>query len=440
MASLPPGPRWTVWQTIVFARDPFGTVLKYARRYGDPFTLKLPPGPLVLTGTPEGIQQIFTAPPHMFASYSTPFLAPLVGEHSVLLLDGAAHKRGRAVLMPPFHGAHLQAYGRLIQDLTLKHAAAWQPGQTLRMHTVMQALSMEIILTVIFGVRAPERVQVLEHAVIAYFQAFTTLLVYGLPLRRNFGGFGPWSRFKAVAARLEQLLDEEIRARRQQCSDGDTMLGLLLAARYDDGQAMTDAEVRDELKTLLIAGHETVAVALAWAFYWLHRQPEVMQRLQAELHTLHRPPHADDLAHLPYLSAVCSEALRLYPVVPAVSRQLRQPLRLCGYTLPAGVAVGAAIPLAHCNPERYPDPLRFRPERFLEQTYTPFEYLPFGGGARRCVGAAFAVYELKIVLGSILAQHRFELADDRPARPMPRTFTLGPKGGVPLLYCGPTGV
>ena len=394
----------------------------------------------MLTGTPEGIQEIFTAPPHMFASYSAPFLAPLFGEHSVLLLDGAAHKRGRAVLMPPFHGARLQAYGRLIQDLTLKHAAAWQPGQTLRMHTVMQALSMEIILTVIFGGRAPERVQVFEHAVIAYFQAFTTLLVYGLPLRRSFGGFGPWSRFKAVASRLEQLLDAEIKVRRQQCSDGDTMLGLLLAARYDDGQAMTDAEVRDELKTLLIAGHETVAVALAWAFYWLHRQPEVMQRLQAELHTLHRPPHPDDLAHLPYLSAVCSEALRLYPVVPAVSRQLRQPLRLCGYTVPAGVAVGAAIPLAHCNPERYPDPLRFRPERFLEQTYTPFEYLPFGGGARRCVGAAFAVYELKIVLGSILAQHRFELADDRPAIPMPRTFTLGPKGGVPLVYGGSTEV
>ena len=155
MSSLPPGPRWTVWQTIAFARDPFGTILRYARHYGDPFTLKLPPGPLVLTGTPEGIQQIFTAPPQMFASYSTPFLAPLVGEHSVLLLDGAAHKRGRSVIMPPFHGARLQTYGRLIQDLALKHAAAWQPGQTFQMHAVMQALSMEIILTVIFGVRAP---------------------------------------------------------------------------------------------------------------------------------------------------------------------------------------------------------------------------------------------------------------------------------------------
>jgi cytochrome P450 family 110 len=438
MSSLPPGPRWTVWQTIAFARDPFGTVLRYARRYGDPFTLKLPPGPLVLTGTPEGIQEIFSAPPQTFASYSTPFLAPLVGEHSVLLLDGAAHKRGRSVLMPPFHGARLQTYGRLIQDLTLRCAAGWRPGKTLRMHAVMQALSMEITLTLVFGVRAPERVQVFEETVIAYFQAFTSLLVYSLPLRRNFGGFGPWSRFKAVAARLEQLLDEEISAQRQNCGDGETMLSLLLAARYDDAQAMTDAEVRDELKTLLIAGHETVAVALAWAFYWLQRQPDVAQRLQSELQTLSRPPHPDDLVRLPYLSAVCTEALRLYPVVAAISRQLRQPLTLRGYALPAGVAVGAAIPLAHCNPERYPEPLRFRPERFLEHTYTPFEYLPFGGGARRCIGAAFAVYELKIVLGSIVAQHRFELADGIPAIPVPRTFTLGPKGGVPLLYCGPT--
>jgi cytochrome P450 family 110 len=440
MSSLPPGPRWTMWQTIAFARDPFGTVLRYARRYGDPFTLKLPPGPLVLTGSPEAIQEIFTAPPQMFASYSAPFLAPLVGEHSVLLSDGAAHRRGRSVIMPPFHGTHLQSYGRVIQDLTFKHAAAWQPGQTLRMHTVMQALTMQIILTVVFGVHAPEWMQVFEHTVIAYFQAFTSVLVYCLPLRRNFAGFGPWSRFKAVAIRLEQLLDEEIRAGRQNGGNGGTLLSLLLAARYDDGEPMTDAEVRDALKTLLIAGHETVAVALAWAFYWLHRQSEVMQRLQDELHTLGRPPHADDLVHLPYLSAVCSEALRLYPVVAAVSRRLRQPLQLGGYTVPVGVAVGAAIPLAHCHPERYPDPLRFRPERFLERTYTPFEYFPFGGGARHCVGAAFAVYELKIVLGSILAQHRFELADDHPVMPVPRTFTLGPKGGVPLIYCGPTGV
>jgi cytochrome P450 len=366
-------------------------------------------------------------------------LAPLVGDHSVLLLDGAAHKRERTMLLPPFHGARLQAYGRLIQDLALRRAAAWRPGQAFRMHHVMQALSLEVILAAIFGVRHPERVQVFEHTIIPYFQAFTAPLVYCPPLRRDLRGFGPWSRFKTIAARLEQLLDEEIGARRRALGDGDDILSLLLRARYDDGRSMTDAEVQDELKTLLIAGHETVAVALAWSFYWLDRQPDVAQRLQAELRTLSRPPHPDDLVHLPYLGAVCAEALRLYPVVAATTRQLQQPLTLRGYPLPAGVAVGAAIPLAHCNPRRYPDPLRFRPERFLEHTYTPFEYLPFGGGARRCVGAAFAVYEMKIVLGSLLAQHRFELVDHTPVTPVPRTFTLGPKGGVPLMYCGSAG-
>jgi cytochrome P450 len=437
MSCLPPGPRWTAWQTIAFARDPFGAVQRYARRYGDPFTLKLPTGPHVLTGTPEGIREIFTAPPQTFTSNSTPFLAPLVGDHSVLLLDGAAHRRERTVLLSPFHGARLQAYGALIQDLALRRAAAWRPGESFRMHPVMQALSLEVILTAIFGIRQPQRVRVYERTIIPYFQAFTGLLVYCPPLRRDFGGFGPWSRFKTIAAHLEQLLDGEISARRREAGDRDDILSLLLSARYDEGRGMTDAEVRDELKTLLIAGHETVAVALAWAFYWLHRQPDVALRLRAELCTLSCPPHPNDLVHLPYLSAVCEEALRLYPVVAAASRRLRQPFRLCGYALPPGVAVGAAIPLAHCNPQCYPDPLCFRPERFLERTYTPFEYLPFGGGARRCVGAGFALYEMKIVLGSLLAQHRFALADASPVVPVPRTFTLGPKGGVRMLYRGP---
>lgn len=439
MSCLPPGPRCTAWQTIAFARDPFGTLHRYARRYGDPFTLKLPMGPHVLTGTPEGIREIFTAPPQTFASNSTSFLSPLVGDHSVLLLDGAAHKRERALLLPPFHGARLQAYSRLIQDLALKRAAAWRPGQAMRMHPIMQALSLEVILAAIFGIRQAEKVQLFERTIIPYFQAFTSPLVYCPPLRRDFGGFGPWSRFRTIAARLEQLLDGEIGARRRQPGDGDDILSLLLNARYDDGCGMTDAEVRDELKTLLIAGHETVAVALSWAFYWLHRLPDVAQRLQAELHTLSCPPQADDLVQLPYLSAVCAEALRLYPVVAAATRRLRQPFRLCGYALPAGVAVGAAIPLAHCDPQCYPEPLCFRPERFLERTYTPFEYLPFGGGTRRCVGAAFAVYEMKIVLGSLLAQHRFESADNTPVTPVPRTFTLGPKGGVRLIYRGHAG-
>jgi cytochrome P450 family 110 len=175
------------------------------------------------------------------------------------------------------------------------------------------------------------------------------------------------------------------------------------------------------------------------SFYWFHRQPDVALRLQAGLSALGRIPNPDDLVHLPYLSAVCDEALRLYPVVAAVTRRLREPLTLRGYPLPAGVAVRAAIALTHVDPALYPEPRRFRPERFLERTYTPFEYLPFGGGARRCVGAAFAVYEMKIVLGSILVQHQLRLAEDNPIQPRPRTFTIGPQGGVQMIYQGPTG-
>jgi cytochrome P450 len=422
---------------VAFARDPFGTLATYARRYGDPFTLKLFTGPIALMGTPEGIQEIFTAPPQAFTSNSIPFLAPLAGERSVLMLDGAPHRRERTLLMPPFHGARLKAYGPLIQDIALKRAAAWRPGHSFMMQAFMQALSLEVIIRAVFGARHQEGVHLFASTIPSYFQAFTSLLVYFPPLRRDFGGIGPWSRFKKVAAGVDQLLLEEIVARRREGGDRDDILSLLLAARYEDGSAMSDEALRDELKTLLLAGHETTAIALAWACYWLHRQPDVYQRLQAELRALGRPPDPDDLVGLPYLSAVCHEALRLYPVIGAITRRLRQPLMLRGYALPAGVAVGAAIPLTHLDPRLYPDPRSFRPERFLERQYTPFEYLPFGGGTRRCVGATFAVYEMKIVLGSLLAQHRFGLAEDKPLTPRPRTFTIGPKGGVRMIYHGP---
>ena len=437
MSRLPPGPRSVLLQTLAVARDPFGTFRKYARRYGDPFTLTLCTGSIVLTGTPEGIREILTAPPQTFASSSAPFLAPLFGERSVLLLDGAAHARERAVLMPPFHGTRLQAYGRLIQEVTLRRAEAWRPGQIFRMQVFAQALALEVMLTVIFGPHDQKQVQALARTIPAYFQAFTTLLVYFPPLRRPFGGLGPWHRFTQVATHVDQLLFEAITARRREGEERDDILSFLLEARADEGRALTDAEVRDEVITLLLAGHETVAIALAWAFYWLHRQPDVLQRVQAELRAVGRLPSPDDLVQLPYLRAVCTEALRLYPVVGAITRRLRQPMSLRGYLVPAGIAVGAALPLIHLDPAHYPEPQCFRPERFLEHTYTPYEYLPFGGGARRCVGAAFAVAEMKIVLGSLLAQHRFGLAEDAPVTPVPRTFTIGPKGGVRMIYHGP---
>jgi cytochrome P450 len=436
VSCLPPGPRSTVLQTLEYLRDPFGTLQRYARRYGDPFTLKLLTGPIVLTGTQEGVREIFTAPLNTFESNATPFLAPLVGEHSLLLLDGAAHKRERAILMPPLHGARMKTYGGLIQSIALNHASAWRPGRAFVMQDMTQAISLEVIIRAIFGIRSEEQVRSFMEIIPAYFRAFTGLLVYFPPLRRSFGGIGPWSRFKKVAARFDQLILEEIKARRQAPGDRDDILNLLLSASYEDGSTLTDLELRDELKTLLIGGHETTAISLAWAFYWLHRQPEVCRRLQEELNALGRVPPVDEVSQLPYLSAVCDEALRLYPVVGSTSRKLRESFTLQGYALPPGIAVGVAIAVTHLDPKLYPDPVHFRPERFLERNYTPFEYLPFGGGARRCVGAAFALYEIKIVLGSILAQHRLALADGKPIKPVPRTFTVGPQGGVKMIYQG----
>ncbi len=438
MSTLPPGPRSTTLQTLEYIRDPFGTLEKYARRYGDPFTLRPLAGPMVVTGSPEGIREIFTADPNTFERSVASFLEPLVGSHSLPLLEGAAHKRMRALIMPLFHGARMKTYGHVMQEIALRHAAEWRPDRVFRMVDTTQAISLDVIMETIFGIRNKQRLQLFEDTILEFFRAYTAPLVLFPWLRRGFAGIGAWSRFQNVAARFDQLILDEIAARRQELGDRDDILSLLLAARYEDGGTMTNEEVRDELKTLLNAGHKNTAVSLAWAFYWLQREPQVAERLQTELAQLGPSPDPERLAQLPYLGAVCNEALRLYPVLgTTLVRRLRLPFRLRGYQLPAGMAVAAVLPLPHFDSALYPDPMRFRPERFLERKFTPFEYLPFGGGARRCVGAAFATYEMKIVLGSILARHRLALAEDKPVRHILNSFTIYPKGGVKMSYAGP---
>jgi cytochrome P450 family 110 len=433
-STLPPGPRSRTRQTIAWIRDPVDLLQRCAQQYGDPFTLNLWAfGPTVCTSRPEGIRAIFTAPPDIFASNIGLGAGPLLGEQSVFLMDGARHKQERALLMPPFHGARMKAYGRLMQDVALRHAAAWQLGLLFRMYDSTQAISLENIIQAVFGVQDVARVRLFETTIVAFFRAFTPLIGFVMPLRRELGGVGPWSHFRRAAARFERLMAEEIAARRDTATTREDILSLLVQARYPDGSPLTEAGLQDELKTLLFAGHETVAIGLAWAFYFIHRQPEVSRRLQDELAPLGHTPHPDDLVHLPYLGAVCDEALRLHPSVSGVPRKLKQPFTLLGHNLPPGAAVFPSIVTTHLDPRLYPEALAFRPERFLERTYTPFEYLPFGGGARRCVGAAFALYEMKIVLGSILARYRLALAEDEPITAVTRTFTNAPRGGVRMM-------
>lgn len=314
--------------------------------------------------------------------------------------------------------------------------ATLQPTQKFNLNSITQTISLKVIIKAVFGVQKPERMQEFEEAALEYVKAFTPLLQFVPPLRRNLGGIGAWSRFKKATARFHQLLFEEIVACRQDKEEREDILSMLVAAHYDNGRGMSDEELCDELKTLLIAGNISTSTAIAWAFYWIYRNQDIYQCLQNELNELDHPPvEPAQLTKLPYLNAVCNEALRLYPVTPGIGRKLKEPFTLLGRELPVGTVVHPAIPLAHLDPKIYPDPLNFKPERFLERKYTPFEFLPFGGGMRRCIGAAFAMYEMKIVLGSILKQHSMKLAEDRLIKPVPQGLVVGPKA-VNMIYLG----
>ncbi len=436
---LPSGPRITPIQTYRFIRKPSELFLDCRARYGDPFTLPLPMGNVVITGSPEGLREIFSADPSLFDSLGQLPLIPVVGENSLLLIGGQRHKRERKLLMPPFHGERMRAYGQLMRELTLRRSSTLlRPGTPLRAQDLTQAISLEVIIRAVFGIEEPERVRRYQEVLSAYLDSYTPLLIAAVPLRRSFGGVGPWARFQRHVAALDALLTEELATRRGHEAGHTDILSLLLAARDEDGQPMTDPELKDELRTLLIAGHETTALGMAWALHHLHHEPQTLQRLLEELAPLGPQPEPEALMKLPYLGAVCDESLRLHPIVIVVGRRTLAPFTLRGRELPPGTAIMGSIWLAHHDPATYPESQRFRPERFLERKFSPFEYLPFGGGARRCIGAAFALYEMRVVLGTLLATHRFSLAQGTtPERPVRRNVTFGPSQGAELVYAGP---
>ena len=431
------GPPFRLLQSLHFLKDTAGFVRQAVAKYGDPFVARLPMGTVAVTGEQDGLKEIFSADPDIFEPIARVPLEPILGLNSMLLLSGERHKRERKLLMPPFHGERMRAYGSQMQEITTRAVEGLRPGGSLVALELTQGISLNIIIRVVFGVEEPERARRFREAILAYTQAYTLPISMFPVLRRSFGGQGPWARFLEKRQHLDTLLTEQLALRRADGQSGQDILSLLLAARDEAGQPMADVELKDELRTLLFAGHETTAIGMAWALYWLHRTPEAKQKVDAELKGLGPRPEPEALAKLPYLGAVCDETLRLFPVVTLVNRKLRAPLTLRGHTLPAGMGVMASITQAHSNPTVFPEPERFRPERFLERKFSPFEYMPFGGGARRCVGAAFAQYEMKVALGTLLAGHRFSLGHNRPIRPVRRHITLAPEDGVPLRYEGP---
>lgn len=437
--KLPPGPRSKLLTTYRLVTDPFGSLSRWLARYGDPFTLPIIGGDLVITAKPENIKRIYGAEAETFDVAEAEALKPLVGEYSVMVVDGERHRRARKLLAPPFGKSYIRDHGQTITRLTSDHTSRLEVGSTVNMLTVVQELAVDIIINVVFGIAEPEHVRAFGRALVNMTEAAHPSFLFAPVLQRDFGGFGPWARYRRAADIFDRMLYAQIARSRADGGERSDVLGLLLAAKHEDGTGMSDAELRSQLLTIAVAGHEPTALSLGWTLYWIHRTPGVRERLVAELDGLGAEPDPLALSKLPYLNAVISEAMRIIPIVPYTSRRLKEPFELDGFVIPAGASVAPATALAHAREEVFPDAGSFKPERFLDQKYSIFEYIPFSGGERRCLGASFATFEMAIVLGLILRAYHLELADGSPIRPRRRNLLMGPGDGVPMRVIGRRG-
>ncbi len=443
MASLPIVPQHPFQQLLWWIAQPLSYLDTWSSRYGDCFVARLGEyNNFVILSHPDAIAQLFATDPSQFeVGKANRLLRPTLGDNSVLLLDGDRHQQQRQLLMPPFHGERMKTYGQVICETTQQVAQQWQLEQPFNTRAAMQAISLQVILKAVFGLTDNARCQTLQTLLQRLLTYTTSRLWFGLAffpwLHRDLGAWSPWGQFLRMRQQIDDLIYAEIGDRRQQGFQGSDILSLLLAARDESGTAMTDGELRDELMTLLIAGHETTATALTWALYWLHRYPQTKASLQVELASLGDSPDPLAIARLPYLNAVCSETLRIYPVAfIAAPRVCQTPLQIGGYSFEAGTYLIPCIYLTHHREDRFPNSFEFRPERFLERQFTASEFFPFGGSNRRCIGAAFALFEMKLVLATLLRSYSLDLVDSSPVAPVRRGVTIAPKGGVPMVKLG----
>jgi cytochrome P450 len=411
---------------VRFARRPLEVLRSWQARYGDVFTVKMAAfGTGVYVADPDAIRELFTGDQSdLRAGEANSFMEPVLGSHSVLVLDGAEHLRQRKLLLPPFQGSRVAAFREIIRDVAEREIAGWRPGEELVLRERMRALTFEVICRAVFGVTQPERVERLRQALGAVIDS-SPIFMLSAAARADLGPLSPGGRFARRLRAADAVLYEEIERRRHvpDLEERSDVLSLLLCARDEQGQVMTDAELRDELFTMLGAGHETTATALAFAFELLLRNPSVLARLREELQG-----SDDDI----YLEAVVKETLRLRPVIDAAERTLTVPRKVAGWELPAGVKVYPGIALVHMREDLYPRAQEFRPERFIEDNAESYSWLPFGGGIRRCIGAALAQAEMVEVLRAAVPAVELRLLRDRPDPIVLRGITLAPKHGVPV--------
>ncbi|MDI3282156.1 cytochrome P450 [Polyangium sp. 15x6] len=438
MNTLPPGPEHL--GLIDTLRCTFGSpalvIRRLAARHGDPFRVRTFNGPLTFIGNPAAIRAIYTADPETFEPFGVDVTEPIFGRTSVVVSTGPRHRRDRKLLTPPFAPAAAKSYASVVAEVAREAASQWTPCQPFSMLEAMQSITLDVVIRVVFGVKGEARIRDVRAAVLDLIHAMNPLILIMPAIRRPFGGFGPWARMLRATAALDALLSEDIRALRASGEDRSDVLGLMLKARYEGGEGLSAQEILDQLRALLFAGHETTAVTLAWAFYWLHREPDTLARVLAEIDGLGPEAPPEKLLGLPYLDAVCLETLRIVPPVANVGRVPRKPFALLDYTIPPGEPLVPSPLLVHGRDDLYPEPERFRPTRFLERDFSPFEFIPFGGGSRRCLGATLAMVEMKVVLAVLLREYHLRLASAEPIEHVQRGITLGPRGQVPMIVEG----
>lgn len=424
-----PGPRRpALLQTLEFAFRPERSVMRNLARYGPVYRTKGVAGDIVATASPEHAKRIFAADPDTFETFAAVALTGVFGPRSVLVTHGPTHRRQRKLLTPPLHGPRLRAFGGQMQEVAREHVGRLRAGQTLRAHDLTTAYTLDVILRTVFGVDGP-RASSLRAILLGMLEGFSPLVVFAPALQRSW--FPPWRRYLAARDAFARAVSELMAERRASSEPREDVLSLLLAARYEDGAPMDDEEIRQQLLTLLIAGHETTAITLAWTLDFVLRRPALLARLRAELAGVTDP---DALAKLPLLGAVLDETMRIAPVVTDAPRLTRVPFELePGLVLPPGTPLVVLIEGIHRDPTLYPEPGVYRPERFLERRFAPTEFLPFGGGNRRCLGAAFSEHEGRIFLATLLDRVELATASPRPSRRVRRNVTMGPDDGVPLV-------
>jgi len=426
VTSLPPGPRAPATvNTARLIQRPLESLLGWHRRYGDVFTV-----PYLIFGTgvyvadPAAVRELMTGDQSdLHAGEANAPLSPVLGPNSVLVLDGPEHLRQRRLLLPPFQGSAVTQFREVIRNVAEAEVTRWASNGDIVLRDRMRALTFDVICRAVFGVTERDRVERLRSALAAVIDAGAMFFLPG-PLRRDFGPWSPWGRFQRRLALADRLIYEEISGRRAEpdLEERTDVLSLLLRARDEDGRAMSDAELRDELMTMLAAGHETTATGLAFAFDLLLRHPEVRARLREELAS------GNDA----YLDATVTESLRLRPVIDASERTLTKPRVIAGWELPAGIRVYPAIVVIHRREDLYPEAHRFRPERFLDGKAESYSWLPFGGGIRRCIGAALAQAEMAEVIRIVLESVELEPVRAEADPVVMRGITLVPRHGVPV--------